>query len=243
MSMPAPQLVDSDRRVHADVSLQRAFDIFGSSVAIALLAPVMLVIAVAIWMESGRPILFSQFRLGRRGKPFVMYKFRKFGASCGTDGSPLTRPRDCRLTSVGRILALTKIDELPQFFNVLKGDMSIVGPRPESLAFADCFSNGFEKLLDCRPGLFGPGQVAFRHEQRFFPVNADLIEFYRNVLFPAKANIDLEYFAHRSFLGDLGWVVRGVLAVVGFTPSDQAELLRVAAANRSASGEPDGAER
>jgi lipopolysaccharide/colanic/teichoic acid biosynthesis glycosyltransferase len=227
MSTQHSQIADSGSAFRADVSLQRAFDFCCALLAMVLLAPVMLIIGVAIWMGSGRPIFFSQLRLGQRGRPFYMYKFRKFGAACGNDGTPLTRHDDNRFTAIGRILALTKADELPQFFNILKGNMSIVGPRPESLTFADCFSNGYERLLDYKPGLFGPAQVLFRHEQRFYPTNADLIEFYKHVLFPVKARIDLDYFTHRSFFGDLGWIIRGVLAVVGLTSSIQPELSKI----------------
>jgi lipopolysaccharide/colanic/teichoic acid biosynthesis glycosyltransferase len=205
--------------LRTEAALRRVFDIGCASAALLLLAPAMLMIAAAIWVETGRPIFFSQVRLGRNGRRFLMHKFRKFHPTCGVDTAPLTLKGDNRLTEVGRILAETKADELPQFWNVFKGDMSIVGPRPESLAFVDCFSNGFERVLDYTPGLLGPSQILFRHEQRFYPKNVDPAEFYRRFLFPAKARIDLDYFARRSFLGDLGWIVRGVLAVVGLASS------------------------
>lgn len=240
MSTQHSHIADTDAGVRAEVSLQRAFDFCCALLAIVVLAPLMLFIGIAIWISSGRPIFFSQLRLGQRGRPFYMYKFRKFDAAC-TDGSPLTQRDDRRLTAVGRILAFTKADELPQFFNVLKGDMSIVGPRPESLAFADCFSNGFERLLDCKPGLFGPAQVLFRHEQRYFPTNVDLIEFYKRVLFPLKARLDLDYFTHRSFLGDLGWIIRGVLAVVGFASPNRPEISKIGFTQEIVPQKTDGA--
>jgi len=225
MSMLHPRLVSDEPAARVAVSPQRIFDVCVASIALVLLSPVMLLIAVAVWLETGRPIFFAQNRIGQHGRPFLMYKFRKFGAACGVSGSPLTRPNDDRLTSVGRILALTKADELPQFYNVLIGDMSIVGPRPESLAFEDCFQRGFDRLLEYRPGLFGPAQIMFRHEQRFIPPGVDLIEFYRTVLFPLKATIDLDYFTHRSFAGDLVWIVRGVFAVIGVAPAMERDLL------------------
>jgi lipopolysaccharide/colanic/teichoic acid biosynthesis glycosyltransferase len=197
---------------------RRVFDIVCAVAALILLAPLMLLVAAAIWVESGRPILFAQARLGRNGWPFVMYKFRKFAPDGGADPRPLTMERDSRLTAVGRLLAATKLDELPQFWNVLRGDMSIVGPRPESLAFADCFRDGFEQVLMHRPGLLGPSQIMFRHEARLYPWDADPVAFYRQVLFPAKARIDLGYFPDRTFLADLKWVVLGVLAVFGHAP-------------------------
>jgi lipopolysaccharide/colanic/teichoic acid biosynthesis glycosyltransferase len=139
-----------------------------------------------------------------------MYKFRKFAPDCDTHGCPLTIEGDGRLTAVGRVLAASKLDELPQLWNVLRGDMSLVGPRPESLAFTDCFRNGFEKILEHKPGLFGPCQVMFRHESKLFPADVAAVEFYRQVLFPAKAEIDLAYFSRRTLASDLGWILRGV---------------------------------
>src|SRR5205085_3111586 len=133
-------------RRSVDVGLRRALDIVCAGVAAFVLAPVMLIVTLAIWIESGRPILFSQLRLGQNGRPFRMYKFRKFKPDCGNHGCPLTMEGDGRLTRIGRLLAASKLDELPQLWNVLRGDMSLVGPRPESLAFADCFRSGFEKI-------------------------------------------------------------------------------------------------
>lgn len=200
-------------RLH-QLNAARAIDIFCAAVAIALLLPVFVIVALAVGIESGRPILFSQLRLGQGGKPFRMYKFRKFRANCGSDGSPLTLQEDERLTAVGRILIATKLDELPQLWNVLRGDMSLVGPRPESLSFSDCFRDGFEKLLEYKPGVFGPCQVLFRNESHLYPADSSTAEFYREVLFPAKAKIDLAYFPRRTLTSDLGWIARagGIIA-------------------------------
>jgi lipopolysaccharide/colanic/teichoic acid biosynthesis glycosyltransferase len=197
------------------LSARRAIDVLFAGIAMVSLSPVFVIVAFVIWLESGRPLLFSQLRLGKSGKPFRMYKFRKFGPSCGSGGSPLTLQEDDRLTAFGRILAATKLDELPQLWNVLRGDMSLVGPRPESLSFSDCFCDGLEKLLDYKPGVFGPCQVLFRHENRMYPADAPAAEYYRKVLFPAKAKIDLAYFPHRTLVSDFGWIARAghVIAV------------------------------
>ena len=191
-----------------DVGLRRVLDIVCAGVAVFVLAPVMLIVTLAIWIESGRPILYSQLRLGQNGRAFRMYKFRKFAPDCGDHGCPLTMQKDDRMTTIGRVLAASKLDELPQFWNVLRGDMSLVGPRPESLAFSDCFRDGFEKILEHKPGLFGPCQVMFRHESKRYPAGAAAVDFYRQVLFPAKAEIDLAYFSRRTLVSDLGWILR-----------------------------------
>ena len=197
-----------------DAGLRRALDIVCAGVVALVLAPVMLIVTLAIGIDSGTPILFSQLRLGQNGRSFRMYKFRKFRPDCDNRGCPLTVKGDDRMTAVGRILAASKLDELPQLWNVLRGDMSLVGPRPESLAFADCFRNGFERILHHKPGLFGPCQVMFRDESKLYPADGGVKEFYRQVLFPAKAEIDLAYFSRRTLISDLGWILRGAWMIV-----------------------------
>lgn len=176
-------------------------------------APSIMIIALAIWMDSGRPIFFSQARLGEAGRHFQIYKFRKFRNDCD-DGYGVTIKDDRRLTRMGRFLVATKLDELPQLWNLLRGDMSMVGPRPESLKFADCFAN-YREVLDYKPGIFGPNQYYFRDESLFYPDGSDPEQFYRDVLFPLKAEIDLAYFPERTIGADLGWIARGILAVFG----------------------------
>jgi lipopolysaccharide/colanic/teichoic acid biosynthesis glycosyltransferase len=205
-------------RVVASLPTQRALDIFVAGVAMVFLAPLMVLVAAALLLEGGRPILFAQVRVGAGGRPFRMYKFRKFRPDCGSEGCPLTLNGDSRLTRVGRFLVATKIDELPQLWNVLRGEMSIVGPRPESLDFASCFCGGFEEILRYRPGLIGPSQVAFRNERQFYPQDQDPTQFYRDILFPAKARLDLAYFSRRTFASDIAWMTRGALAVLGWIP-------------------------
>jgi len=197
----------------------RALDVVLAVVGLMVLSPLMLLIAIAIVAESGRPILFSQVRLGRNGRHFRMYKFRKFRPNCSAFGFPLTLSNDARTSKVGRFLARTKLDELPQLYNILRGDMAFVGPRPESLPFANCFEGQYRPVLEYKPGIFGPSQAAFRNEARLYPANGDLIAFYREVLFPLKASLDLEYYPRRTLRKDLAWVVRGILAVFGFHPT------------------------
>lgn len=199
--------------------LRRAFDVVLSIVSLIALAPVMLAIAVLIVIEDGGPVFFQQTRLGFDGRPFGMYKFRKFRSDCGTSGAPLTVEGDSRMTRIGRFLAATKLDELPQLWNILKGDMAVVGPRPESMAFADCFQNGYEEILQHRPGLVGPSQVAFRHEAKLYPADEDPSIFYRRVLFPAKAVLDLAYFKRRTIGSDLGLMVQSALTIFNIQPS------------------------
>ena len=196
--------------------VRRLLDVTVALVALIVFTPLMLVIVLAIWMGGSRPIFFSQVRLGLRGRHFRIYKFQKFHNRCGAASGLVTVDNDPRFTRLGRFLGKTKLDELPQLWNILKGDMSIVGPRPESLELAHCFSGIYLRVLQYRPGLFGPNQVLFRNESSIFPDNYDPEKFYCEYLFPLKANIDLAYFPHRSLVSDIGWVIRGLLAVIGW---------------------------
>ena len=198
---------------------RRLLDVIVAGAAILFFLPLLLCIALAIFAEDGCPVFFSQTRLGQGGRHFQLLKFRKFGAAAGTLGLPVTLADDPRLTRVGRILEKSKLDELPQFWNVLRGDMSLVGPRPESLHFADCFVGSYGSLLSHKPGLFGPAQVFFRNESAYYSADEDPERTYRRVLFPIKASLDLQHYTRRSLLEDLAWIVRGVAAVVGFSPA------------------------
>ena len=176
------------------VRQRRVFDIAVSAPAVIILSPVFFLVILAIWLETGRPFLFSQMRLGYRGKQFRMYKFRKFYPKNTSPGCPLTVKNDSRMTPLGRFLEKSKLDELPQLWNVLRGDMSFVGPRPETPNFADCFEQGFARVLAYRPGILGPSQAFVRDESSLFPPGADPVAFYRSVIFPLKARIDLAYY-------------------------------------------------
>ena len=195
--------------------IRRILDVGVALVGLIVLSPVILLVSGAILVGSGRPLLFSQVRLGRHGRRFHIFKFRKFRVNCGSHGFPLTLANDPRMTAVGRMLARTKLDELPQLINVLRGEMAIVGPRPESLDFVDCFTSANRDVLEFVPGIFGPAQSAFRDECSFYPADSDPVSFYRLVLFPIKVSVDLAYYPNRSLLSDFKWIFAGVLAVMG----------------------------
>ena len=214
-------LASPARSTPATTIPRRIFDIAMALTGFIVFLPILIPVMIAIRLDSSGPILFSQDRLGQNGRLFRLYKFRKFRQGC--HGRAVTLKGDDRMTRVGRFLERTKIDEVPQLWNVLRGDMAVVGPRPETLDFADCFDGPFAAVLDHRPGIFGPNQVYFRNECRLYPENVDPHAFYRAVLFPAKARADLEYFPHRRLDQDIVWVVRGVLAVLGIgLPVEQA---------------------
>jgi lipopolysaccharide/colanic/teichoic acid biosynthesis glycosyltransferase len=196
-------------------TVRRGLDIAMALSILVVIAPAIVLIALAIIFDSPGPVLFSQVRLGRDGRPFRLLKFRKFYHRLECRGCDLTQKNDARMTRVGRLLERTKLDEIPQLWNVLAGEMSIVGPRPESMVFADCFAGSFRHVLDHTPGLLGPNQVFFRNESKYFPPDRDPHEFYRTVLFPVKARNDLAYFPRRNLRSDIVWMFRGASAVVG----------------------------
>ena len=191
------------------------FDKIMARGGLVVLSPLMVVVAAAIVIDSGFPVFFSQDRLGQGGWRFRMHKFRKFHARRDLSTCPLTLSNDERFTRLGKILERTKLDELPQLWNILRGDMAVVGPRPEVPDFADCFVGPSGRVLNYRPGILGPSQAIFRSESALYPPGEDPDVFYREVLFPAKASLDLAYYPSRSFFSDLGWIVRGLLAVGG----------------------------
>ncbi len=194
-----------------DETVKRALDILISLLLLIILAPVFLAVAIAIKVESRGPVFYRAIRVGRHGKPLAVLKFRKMAD--GTLGSALTVSGDDRLTRVGRFLAEYKLDELPQLWNVLRGDMSIVGPRPEAQVFVELQAEPYAKeILMVRPGMTGLTQLAFAHEGRLLEPT-DRERDYRERLLPLKVALDRLYVARRSLLMDvcvLGWTLVAV---------------------------------
>ncbi len=206
---------------------KRLLDVVVASVGIVVALPVLVLVALAIWLEDGGPVLFRQKRVGRLGRIFQIYKFRKFiNRNCGA-GPKVTLTNDHRYSRVGKVLDKTKLNELPQLFNVLRGDMSIVGPRPEIPEFRHCYVGPYEKLLKITPGIFGPSQTTFRNEADLYPTDQDADAFYQRYLFPAKAGLDLSYYEQAGNMSDVCWIVRSVAAVVagGREPQQDQSLI------------------
>lgn len=196
--------------------IKRTFDFLAALVGLILALPLMLLIAIIVKLDSPGPVIFSQARLGKKGTQFKVHKIRKFPANARSGGSGVTVAGDVRMTRVGRFLERTKLDELPQLWNIFKGEMSFVGPRPESLRYADLFKGEFESVLDFIPGIFGPNQIAFRNESDLYPADQDPEEYYRTVLFPEKARRDIAYFKRANWFRDLQWIIKGIwVSIIG----------------------------
>ncbi len=189
---------------------KRSFDITMATIGLILGSPMMLLIALAIKLDSPGEIIFSQPRLGKGGNPFNILKFRKFPGNWGTKGPGVTVAGDIRMTRVGSILERTKLDELPQLWNILIGEMSFVGPRPESLKYKHLFVDEFSGVLGFVPGIFGPNQVEFRNESALYPFDVDPEVFYSEQLFPKKARQDYAFFSNSNFFSEFAWIIKGI---------------------------------
>lgn len=183
-----------------DRSFKRVLDVLVAFAILALTAPIAALIAIAIWFEDRGPVFYRCERFGARGRRLQLLKFRKMRPDA--DGPPLTAADDHRFTRVGRFLARSKLDELPQLWNVLKGEMSLVGPRPEDPEFVDMYADQFEEIARVRPGITGLCQLAFAKEAEIIDGD-DRVRTYAERYLPEKLKIDLLYVRQRSILFDL----------------------------------------
>ncbi len=193
---------------------KRVFDMVVAGLGLVAAAPLFLAIAIAIKRDSPGPVFFRQVRIGRKRRPFAMWKFRKMPHDLPEQGPMLTARNDRRLTRVGHWLERTKLDELPQLINVLASEMSIVGPRPEVPKFVDrASSEQWDLALSVKPGIFGPNQIRYRNEADLYPRDCEDIEdFYLRHILPAKLEVDARYALTSNLLRDVWLLVSGVLA-------------------------------
>jgi lipopolysaccharide/colanic/teichoic acid biosynthesis glycosyltransferase len=192
--------------------VKRAFDVGFTSIATLLLLPMACLVAVLIRLDSPGPVFFRSIRIGRMGRRFVLYKFRSMVQRDKNHGASITHRNDPRVTRVGRILRRTKFDEFPQVINVLRGDMSIVGPRPECEEYVALYSGEQREVLQVRPGLTSLAQVLYREEESMLP-EGEAEAYYVKEVLPRKLALDL-YFARNWTLAlDFKVFILGVLAL------------------------------
>lgn len=203
---------------------KRLLDVGVAITVLALFAIPMLAVALCVRLTSRGPALFAQNRVGRGGRQFRIYKFRSMAVASATNSGPgLTRDGDCRVTEIGRWLRKLKLDELPQFYNILRGDMSLVGPRPKLPQYAAIVN------MPYRPGVTGAATLAFRHEEEILSrVPASQLEvFYNQRIKPLKARLDTRYMCRATFWSDVRLI--GATFLACFAPA------RIPAAFRNAS--------
>ena len=191
-------------------ALKFLFDRVMALIGLLLLWPVLLVVAVLIKFKMpGGPVLFKQKRVGREGRLFTMYKFRSMTVNHG--GSSVSVAGESRITSLGQWLRRHKLDELPELWNVLIGDMSFVGPRPDVPGYADKLQGEEREVLKLRPGITGPASLKYRNEEELLARQADPQRYNDEVIYPDKVRINLYYLRHYSFVKDLQMMVCTVL--------------------------------
>lgn len=186
------------------------FDRIMSLVGLIILSPVLLGVAILIRVKMpDGPVLFKQKRVGKEGKLFTMVKFRSMSVAHG--GSSVSVAGESRITPLGAKLRKYKIDELPELWNVLKGDMSFVGPRPDVPGYADMLSGEDREILLLKPGITGPASLKYRNEEELLAMTEDPIKYNNEVIFPDKVRINRAYFHNRSFLGDIKIILATIL--------------------------------
>jgi lipopolysaccharide/colanic/teichoic acid biosynthesis glycosyltransferase len=180
----------------------RLLDISLSLIGLILLSPVLALAALVVKRSSPGPIFYRARRVGKDGRLFDVYKFRTMVADAAVRGPGVTASGDTRVTRAGRWLRRTKVDEMPQLFNVLKGNMSLVGPRPEDPRYVRSYSQDQLQVLRVKPGITSPATVLHRHEEQML-TGPDWETRYRNEILPAKVQIELNYLSRRTLSRDL----------------------------------------
>ncbi len=190
----------------------RCLDLLGAVIGLTMLSPLLLVLAAVVKLTSPGPVLFRSLRMGLGGRPFVLLKYRSMVPAAPTLGPAVTSANDPRITTFGRVLRQLKFDELPQLINVLRGHMSLVGPRPEDPAYVARYSREQLAILDVKPGITSPASVRYRDEAAQL-TGDDWQTRYLTEVMPAKLAIDLEYVTGRTVWSDLRLIVSTIASL------------------------------
>src|SRR6476469_2092904 len=178
------------------LTAERAFEIVVAALGLLLLSPLLALIGLAVKMYDGGPVLYAATRVGKDGRLFKLYKIRTMSVNADKAGPGLTQAGDLRITPIGRKLRHAKLDELPQLLNVLRGDMSLVGPRPEDPRYVALYTPQQRRVLNVRPGITSAASLAYRDEEQLLE-GADWETTYCNTVMPAKLALDLAYLRRR----------------------------------------------
>ena len=194
--------------------MRRLVDLLVAGSLLLLLSPILLITALLIRLESKGGAFFMQERVGLKGAPFIMYKFRTMRPPKPGEGVRLATADDDRISPLGRFLRASKLDELPQILNVMRGEMTLIGPRAETPNFLPYFTEEQRQVLNVKPGLTGPGQIHYTvHQAHQIPQGADANRIYIERILPEKLAIDLDYVRRRSVWLDLRILARTLLVV------------------------------
>lgn len=187
--------------------VKRSFDLVLAGTALLLLWPFIVLAFLVSWLDTGANGLFIQERIGRWGKPFNLIKIRTMRVTAG-ESTTVTTADDPRITWTGRLMRRIKLDELPQLINVLLGDMSFVGPRPDVAGFADCLRGDDRIILSMRPGITGPATLKYRNEEELLAAQEDPERFNAQVIYPDKVRLNRIYAENWTLRGDLELLAR-----------------------------------
>ena len=201
-----------ERSVH--LALKRLMDIVVSGCALAVLWPVLLLIAIAIKIDDPGPVFYRQVRVGRGGKTFRIYKFRTMVVDADKKGLAITVGRDNRITRMGAFLRKTKLDELAQLINVFTGEMSFVGPRPEVPKYVDMYTPYQRQVLLVRPGITDYASIAYRNENDLLAGADDPEKMYIEKIMPDKIELNMKYLREISPLADIRLILSTIVAVI-----------------------------
>ncbi|NDJ24214.1 sugar transferase [Nostoc sp. B(2019)] len=193
---------------------KRMFDLFFALIGIAILLPLFFIIAIWIKLDSPGPVFFRQIRIGRYGREFSIYKFRTMVTKAESIGKQITVANDIRITRSGRFLRKYKLDELPQLFNVVKGEMSFVGPRPEVPKYVALYTPEQRRVLEVLPGITDLASIKFRNESELLKHTANPENVYVREIMPQKLELNMQYIAQISLRFDILIIVRTLLRVI-----------------------------
>lgn len=191
--------------------LKRGFDVLASGAGLIILCPLFIVIAIAIRRDSKGPVFYRARRIGQHGKKFRLYKFRSMVVDADRQGPGITSAQDDRITSVGRFLRRTKLDELPQLVNVFRGEMSLVGPRPEDSRYVELYTTEQLEILQYRPGITSMASLTYRNEEKLL-TGYDWEQRYVDEIMPAKLAIDIKYSRGANVFTDIWLIVRTLIS-------------------------------
>lgn len=194
--------------------IKRIFDVVSSAVALLVLSPVLLAIAIAIKISDGGSVFYAQTRVGKGFIPFELYKFRTMVVGAENMGPAITAAGDARVTKLGRLLRKTKLDELPQLLNVLKGEMSIVGPRPEDPRYVELFKDDYKVILQVRPGITDYATLEHRDEGSMLAEYEDPEKAYVEIILPRKVELSKKYIEEQTFWGDILIILRTIKGII-----------------------------
>ena len=194
--------------------MKRLFDIFFSLLGLIILAPLLLVVSILIKLDSPGTVFFRQERVGKNFKPFSIYKFRSMTADAPKSGPAITVGGDMRVTRTGRFIRKYKLDELPQLINVLKGDVSVVGPRPEVPKFVDIFRSDYKEILTIKPGITDYASIQYRDEESVLARYNNPEEGYIKEVLPAKIRLAKQYIREKSISVDIAIILKTLYTIV-----------------------------